>query len=600
MGFDVTVKGFGSFTATVNGDQAVLAASVMDASALLATMAAQGAKGDKGDTGATGAQGPQGNPGQDGAAATVTVGSTTTGAAGSSATVTNSGTTSAAVLNFTIPQGIQGDKGDTGDTGPQGPKGDTGDSGVAYATTPIQYDSLTKTVSIDPSYKPNPFDQSLNKEDSAQFQDITIKYGISSASIQINPGFGIKFIDGTYQTTAATSPDLTPYLLKSEAATTYYPLTNPAAYITSAALTGYATQSWVTSQGYITSSALTPYLLSSTASTTYQTQAGMSSYALLSGPTFSGVPKAPTAATSDNSTQIATTAFVKAQGYLTSAPVTSVAGKTGAVTLASTDITDFSTAVPAAVPSASTSTAGKVQLATNAELTAGSVTTKAITPNQSKALRISSTCSDIDLTPFSWLSTFSTWAGTRNRLLFPINGTTAAGSGVWAIEYQMANLGSANTGIDWTRYVTLSGRFWLQQVSPTTNNIFRFTLGKLLNNTTGDLISQGIGVRCLFGNALELQVHDGSTLTNVTSSFTPTIGSSSASFNFDVRVESDGSGNVTLYVNGTQVATTAAGPKTATISTRYQVNYELVSATTNTNAPQAQMGNARVEYGRIL
>ena len=43
-----------------------------------------------------------------GDAATVTVGTVTTGAAGSSAIVTNSGTSSAAVLNFTIPRGNTG------------------------------------------------------------------------------------------------------------------------------------------------------------------------------------------------------------------------------------------------------------------------------------------------------------------------------------------------------------------------------------------------------------------------------------------------------------------------------------------------------------
>jgi hypothetical protein len=53
---------------------------------------------------------------------------------------------------------------------------------------------------------------------------------------------------------------------------------------------------------------------------------------------LTGNPSAPTQATSDNSTRIATTAFVKAQGYLTSAPVTSVAGKVGVVTLDNTDI----------------------------------------------------------------------------------------------------------------------------------------------------------------------------------------------------------------------------------------------------------------------
>lgn len=66
--------------------------------------------------------------------ASVTVGTTTTGAAGSSASVTNSGTVQDAVLNFTIPrgeqgvQGIQGPQGATGSTGPAGPQGPKGDT----------------------------------------------------------------------------------------------------------------------------------------------------------------------------------------------------------------------------------------------------------------------------------------------------------------------------------------------------------------------------------------------------------------------------------------------------------------------------------------
>lgn len=55
-------------------------------------------------------KGPQGD------AATVAVGTVTTGAAGSSAAVTNSGTSSAATLNFTIPKGDKGDPGDPGVT----------------------------------------------------------------------------------------------------------------------------------------------------------------------------------------------------------------------------------------------------------------------------------------------------------------------------------------------------------------------------------------------------------------------------------------------------------------------------------------------------
>lgn len=98
----------------------------------------QGPKGDKGDTGEQGPVGPQGERGPQGEqglkgdkgnAATITVGTTTTGLPGTQASVTNSGTSSDAVLDFTIPQGIKGDKGDTGETGPQGPRGEKGEQG---------------------------------------------------------------------------------------------------------------------------------------------------------------------------------------------------------------------------------------------------------------------------------------------------------------------------------------------------------------------------------------------------------------------------------------------------------------------------------------
>ena len=79
--------------------------------------------------GATGAKGDHGTPGAAGAAATVTIGSTNTGAAGTNAAVTNDGDEQNAVLNFTIPRGATGATGAAGSQGPQGPKGDQGDRG---------------------------------------------------------------------------------------------------------------------------------------------------------------------------------------------------------------------------------------------------------------------------------------------------------------------------------------------------------------------------------------------------------------------------------------------------------------------------------------
>lgn len=62
-----------------------------------------GPQGSMGNTGATGATGPQGP------AATIQIGTVTTGKPGTQASVTNTGTEHAAVLDFTIPRGTPGE-----------------------------------------------------------------------------------------------------------------------------------------------------------------------------------------------------------------------------------------------------------------------------------------------------------------------------------------------------------------------------------------------------------------------------------------------------------------------------------------------------------
>lgn len=68
----------------------------------------------------------------------VTIGTTTTGAAGTDASVINTGTTTEPVLSFIIPEGAKGDKGDTGETGPQGPQGLQGNSGYTGAAGELE------------------------------------------------------------------------------------------------------------------------------------------------------------------------------------------------------------------------------------------------------------------------------------------------------------------------------------------------------------------------------------------------------------------------------------------------------------------------------
>ena len=68
-------------------------------------------KGVAGNSGATGSIGNTGPTGAVGDNATINIGTITTGAPGSSATVANAGTDTAAVLNFSIPRGVQGAQG---------------------------------------------------------------------------------------------------------------------------------------------------------------------------------------------------------------------------------------------------------------------------------------------------------------------------------------------------------------------------------------------------------------------------------------------------------------------------------------------------------
>jgi|TARA_R100000084_G_scaffold109439_1_gene76832 hypothetical protein len=85
-------------------------------------------------SGSGGGLGPQGPSGQNGQAASISIGSTTTGSAGTNAEVTNSGSSSNAVLNFVIPKGDTGvgAQGSQGPAGPAGPQGAVGPAGLTW------------------------------------------------------------------------------------------------------------------------------------------------------------------------------------------------------------------------------------------------------------------------------------------------------------------------------------------------------------------------------------------------------------------------------------------------------------------------------------
>ena len=135
----VDTSGNLTWTASKSGMPAVSGQNIRGPQGEQGPRGPAGADGQDGAQGPKGEQGPAGADGKDGAAATISVGTVTTGAPGSSASVVNAGTSNAAVLNFTIPRGATGEQGPKGDTGPagadgaQGPAGANGKSAYQYA-----------------------------------------------------------------------------------------------------------------------------------------------------------------------------------------------------------------------------------------------------------------------------------------------------------------------------------------------------------------------------------------------------------------------------------------------------------------------------------
>lgn len=114
-------------------------------------MGPPGQKGEPGKPGQKGDPGEPGAPGRPGAAATVSIGTTTTGEAGTEASVTNSGDSQNAVLNFTIPRGEKGEPGEPGAKGEPGAQGPATAVSVGETTTgePGTSASVTSTPTED-------------------------------------------------------------------------------------------------------------------------------------------------------------------------------------------------------------------------------------------------------------------------------------------------------------------------------------------------------------------------------------------------------------------------------------------------------------------
>jgi hypothetical protein len=290
----------------------------------------------------------------------------------------------------------------------------------------------------------------------------------------------------------------------------------------------------------------------------------------LAGPTFTGVPAAPTAAVDTNTTQLATTAYVVGQGYLKSATASSTYAP-----LASPSLTG--------VPLAPTATAGTntTQIATTAFVTAAvpaiasfaesqqlNSTTKVMSPFDVATAIMSEGYRPV-LTYLSATSGTGASVGVTNSVFAQIVGPNASTAGYAYTKSESFNglstSSSSSNTVVFNKPIWISGTFdaFSSTYQGDANTETKVYLGTNMGNGD-DPTAACIGWWKLGGAStpFNLMVHNGTTLTKVASA------SSTANSGQPFRwmVYSDGSGNVTLYINGVSVATTSAGPSGATQS----------------------------------
>ena len=163
--------------------------------------------------GPTGPQGP----------ATITVGTTTTGAPGTNASVTNSGTNQNTILNFRIPAGPTGPQGPQGPTGPAGPQGQQGVQGLAGPAGP-QGPTGPAAVSPTNTYgrKYDTTENNITLEANIA-QDIPLGSNGPSNGITLNtqnkltiPTDGTYKVDYYFSGSASTNTDITIHVKQKE------------------------------------------------------------------------------------------------------------------------------------------------------------------------------------------------------------------------------------------------------------------------------------------------------------------------------------------------------------------------------------------------
>ena len=376
-------------------------------------------------------------------------------------------------------------------------------------------------------------------------------YSIFNAStevIRLSAG-GIKYPDGVTQSVAY--PGSSGFLLKADN------LSGLASTSTARANLGLGTMATETASNYLT------------------TATASSTYAPLASPTFTGTPAAPTASAGTSTTQLATTAFVTTADNLKAnlASPTFTGTPAAPTATAGTNTTQIATTafVQQEVPAASETTSGKVELATRSEAIEPASSTLAVSPLRSLEMQMHPGFVQIAQNNNNVVTaTSGTGAGIFTTSLTRVclgPNTSVAGSVYYRPQTNGGVSQFAARGTD-TAVINFSKKFWMSGRSGydatnygDANNTSRVTVGKS-GTGAGALAQKGIGWQKAGGTGsnIFLLAHNGTTLTSVDTNTSLTSLGIGAGAYFDWSIYSDGSGNVTMWINDTQVATTSSGP----------------------------------------
>lgn len=218
------------------------------------------------------------------------------------------------------------------------------------------------------------------------------------------------------------------------------------------------------------------------------------------------------------------------------------------------------TATQMGVPVAATSTEARFQTNSNKFLTPNTAHWMLMNPNIIQIQRAGFQVTNTGTISFSNGGWVSTWTRTGNVGACSSRWRTFGGSQVDQVM-SMTDKANPASNLDFSNASWCSGRSALFGITESVMS-WGFYHGKAEGDGVGILARRGYGWRAT-GNSgtryLSLEVHNGTTLTSTASTYAITDGVA-----FDWDLISDGSGIVTLYVNGTQVATSTGGPTGST------------------------------------